>query len=179
MDVLGPYTEGSVAFDVLISDVKPGDLPNRVSQALGTPYLADMECKAGPVNGIVWNSKGSTSRVLVTLPVAARGRSVATHFIFDTGAPCTYVAQSVLDSLGLPEVSLGSEVVKINGVKMSFLSVSDTTTVSYAVNGDTEEKPCHFAGLNILGMDYLERADVKLVIDMKNNSVTFDSPRFA
>lgn len=71
-----------------------------------------------------------------------------------------------------------SEVVKVNGVK-SFLKVSDTAKVSVDINGRTEEKPCHFVGLNILGMDYLDRADVKLEIDLKDNSITISSPKFA
>jgi len=42
MDVLGPYPSSRAEFDVLISDIKPEDLPGRVSQALGVQYLDDM-----------------------------------------------------------------------------------------------------------------------------------------
>lgn len=151
MDVLGPYPlSHAEGFDVLISDVKPEDLPSRISQALGVQYLAEMQSRPTPVNGIVFNTKSSTLRVLVTLPVSARGRSVAVHFIFNTGAPCTYVALSVLEALKLPEVSLCSEVVKINGIK-SVLSVSDTTKATYHEGGNKKELPCHFVGMNILG----------------------------
>ena len=88
-DVLGPYPSGrsgNDAFDVLISDVKPEDLPGRISVALQTPYLADMETRANPFNSIVFNTMDMKMRVLFTLPVSARGRSVATHFILVTGA---------------------------------------------------------------------------------------------
>jgi hypothetical protein len=47
------------------------------------------------------------------------------------------------------------------------------------VNEITEEKPCHFVGLNLLGMDYLYHADMKLEIDMENEMVIFDSPKSA
>lgn len=177
MDVLGPYPSGGEGFDVLICDFKPEDFPGRISQALGTTYLANLETRSNPVKGIVFNPTGSTLQILVTLPVAARGQSVATHFIFDTCAPCSYVAQSVLDALHLPEISFCSEVVKINGVNTG-ISVSDTTKVSYVVGDHIEERPCHFAGLNILGMDYLDRAGIKLGIDMQTNAVLLSSAQF-
>lgn len=174
MDVLGPYPTDADAFNVL-----PADLPNCIFKAMGVPYLAETEVKPGPVNGIVFNTRGTKLRVLVSLPVSTcEGRSVATHFIFDTGAPTTYVAQSVLDALGLTEACLNREALRINGIK-AYTSGSDTTTVTTEVNGITEEKPCNFVGLNLLGMDYLDRADMKLEIDMKNEVVIFDSPRFA
>ena len=177
MDVLGPYPSSSTAFDVLISDVTPEDLPGRISQALGVEYLAALETIPNPVSGIVFNTLNTTLRVLVTLPVSAGGKSVATHFIFDTGAPCSYIAQSVLDALDLAEVSFHSKVVKVNGVK-SNLSVSDTETVSHKVGDRTEKRPCHFVGLNILGMDFLDRAGVKLEIDLLTNAVSLSSHQF-
>lgn len=178
MDVLGPYPSSlAEGFDVLISDVKPEDLPGCISQALGVQYLAEMQSRPTPVNGIVFNTKSRTLRVLVTLPVSARGRSVAVHFIFDTGAQGTYVALSVLEALSLPEVSLCSEVVKINGVK-SVLSVSDTTKAIYHEGDNEMEVPCHFVGLNILGMDFLDRAGIKLEMDLATNAVVLSSPQF-
>ncbi len=178
MDVLGPYPSSHAdGFDALNSDVKPEDLPGRISQALGVQYLADMQSRPTPVNGIVFNTKNSTLRVLVTLPVSARGRSVAVHFIFDTGAPCTYIALSVLEALNLPEVSLCSEVVNINGVK-SVLSVSDTTKATYREGDNKMEVPRHFVGLNILGMDFLDRAGIKLEMDLATNAVVLSSAQF-
>lgn len=177
MDVLGPYPSTIGAFDVLISDVKPENLPGRISTALGVQYLAPVHSMPNPVKGIVFNTKESTMRVLVMLPVAANNRSVATHFIFDTSAPCSYVAQSVLDALQLSEISFHSVVVRINGVKAA-LSVSDSTKVSCMVAGHVEEQACRFVGLNILGMDFLDRAGIKLSIDMQTNGVVFTSPQF-
>ncbi|GAX85490.1 hypothetical protein CEUSTIGMA_g12906.t1 [Chlamydomonas eustigma] len=149
-DVLGPYPSTSgVVFDVLISDVKLDDLPLRISEALETQYLSKMATRQGPVKGIIYNTKDTTLRVLVTLPVSMRG---------------------------VPEVSLQSEVVRINGVKAS-VSVSDTSKISYDDgNGGTIQKPCHFVGLNILGMDFLDRAGIELTINMKTNATTFTFP---
>jgi hypothetical protein len=176
MDVLGPYPSIPDTFEVLISDVKPKDLPGRISQAMGIPYLADMETRPNPVKGIV-NTKDDKLRVLVTLPVSAHGKSVATHFIFDTGAPRSFVALSVLEALNIPEVSFCSKVVELNGVKAG-LSVSDTAMVSYGEGDSIIEKPCHFVGLNILGMDFLDRAGIKIEIDMRTNGVVFTSAQF-
>lgn len=177
MDVVGPYPSPAAApFDVLLSDVKPEDLPCGISHALGTPYLSEMATRQEPVKGIVYNTKDTTLRVLVTLPVSMRERSLATHFIFDTGAPRTYLAQSVLAALDVPEVSLHSEVVRINGVK-ALVSVSDTANVSYDDGrGGTIERPCHFVGLNVLGMDFLDRAGIELTINMNDNSAIFTFP---
>ncbi len=178
MDVLGPYPTGPFnAFDVLISDVQPEDLPGKISKALGTDYLADIGTIPNPVTGIVFKTKDDKLRVLFTLPVSARGRSVATHFIFDTGAPRTYIALSVLDALDLPEVSMPSEVLKVNGVKAN-LGVSDTSKVSYGEGAGKVEEPCHFVGLNLLGMDFLDRASVKLEIDLATNSARMTSNQF-
>lgn len=177
MDVLGPYSCEPNSFDVLFSDVQPKDIPGVISQALGTSYLQEMPVKPNPVHGIVFNTRAHHLRVLVTLPVSARGKTVATHFIFDTGAPQTYVALSVLEALGLTEISLRSEVVKINGVKAT-LAVSDTAKVAYAVGGCTVERECHFVGLNILGMDFVDRVELKLEIDMGKNVVLLSSPSF-
>lgn len=72
--------------DVFIGDIKPEALPGCVSQALGLNYLAAFETQPNPVRGIVHNTKNNTLRVLVTFPVSACGRSVATHFILAKGA---------------------------------------------------------------------------------------------
>lgn len=94
------------------------------------------------------------------IQLTARGTSVNVHFILDTGAPTTYIALSVLEAWGVPELSLPSEVVRINGVKAT-VRVSDTATVTI----DGVKKPCHFVGLNILGMDAV------LTIRMADNTI--------
>ncbi|KAK9789017.1 hypothetical protein WJX73_008325 [Symbiochloris irregularis] len=174
-DVLGPYPSDQDAFDELISDVKPEDLPRRISEALQIIYLDQMETRANPVNGIVFNTRDVKLCVLVTLPVSARGRSVAAHFILDTGAPRTYIALSVLEALELPEISMYSEAVRLNGVKMT-MGVSDTEKVSH--DGGRTMQPSLYVGLNILGMDFLDSAEVKLEIDMQTMRVAMTSPRF-
>ena len=149
----------------------------RISQVASRKHWEYNIWTTCPVNGVVFKTRINTLRVLVTLPVSARGRSVAVHFIIDTGAPCTYISLSVLKALNLPEVSLCSEVVKVNGVK-SALSVSDTTKATYREGDKKMEVPCHFVGLNILGVDFLDRAGIKLEMDLATNDVVLSSAHF-
>ncbi len=149
----------------------------RISQVASRKHWEYNIWTTCPVNGVVFKTRINTLRVLVTLPVSARGRSVAVHFIIDTGAPCTYISLSVLKALNLPEVSLCSEVVKINGVK-SALSESNTTKATYREGDNNMEVPCHFVGLNILGVDFLDRAGIKLEMDLATNDVVLSSARF-
>ena len=176
--MLGPYPSTDVPFDVLISDIKPYDLPLNISVALGIPYLSELATRQSPVQGVIYNTNVTTLRVLVTLPVSMRGKSVAAHFIFDSCVPRTYLAMTVLQALGVPELSLHSEVVTINGVKI-LVSVWDSAKISHDDgHGGAIEKPCHFVGLNVLGMDFLNRAGIELTINMQNNSAAFTFPGF-
>ena len=65
----------------------------------------------------------------------------------------------------------------MHGVK-SVLSVSDSTKATYREGDSKAEVPCHFVGLNILSMDFLDRAGIKLQIDLSNNAVVLSSPQF-
>ena len=165
-DTLGPYPENRFdPFDVLISDIKPEDLPGRISKFMGVNYLSYENEIRWPLEGRIIASEKKL-RILFTVPVAARQKTVNVHFIFDTGSPRTYLAKSVIDALEVPEVCLGSEVFKYNGVKWSDVNISDFQTVPADVNG--EAKPCHFGGINILGMDFLDKIDAILIVDVKS-----------
>ncbi len=150
------------AYDVLLTDLKPGDLPGIVSQVLGVPYLsASTTDSVWPVLGKIYGLK---RRALFTLPVSVHGgKSVNTHFIFDTGAPATYLALSTITALGLEEWQLGGTAVRINGFQTSAVLVSDSIRVSHP-DGTTTE--CQFSGLNLMGMDFIERADATLSVNM-------------
>lgn len=148
MDVLGPYPETETPFDL-----KPEDLPGMISEVMQTPYLSQtIPIKPSPVHGILLNL-----RILITLPVSIRDKSVATHFIFDTCAPRTYLARSVLEALDDDMHTLSTEVVRINGTK-TLVEISDFG---------------HFAGLNILGMDFMDRAGIVMTLNMKTNTAIF------
>lgn len=173
-DMLGPYPDYSSPFDVLISDIKPEDLPIAISRTLGVAYLCPGHTAGWPISGTVY---GLHHRIIFSLPVTIRSKSVQVHFIFDTGAPKTYIALSVLEALEVPEVALGSEVVRINGVKTD-VCVSDTSTVYLQTSsGEVVETPCHFKGLNLMGMDFLDRVDGTLTVNMAANRAVLDRPQ--
>lgn len=164
MDVIGPLDRPSdyidpSAYDVLISDIKPHELPEIISDVLGTPYLAPATVIPSPIRGRIY---GRNRRVLFTIPVShsQTQKSVSVHFIFDTGAPTSYIAQSTMDALGITESDLSRVPVRLNG-KRAYVSVSDTTK---APDG---ESPCHFVGLNLLGMDYLDRINARFSINFE------------
>ena len=149
------------AFDIYVSDVKPEDLPARISDLLEVQYLAPAShFPVWPLIGKIW---GYHRRVMFTIPILARGRSISVHFLFDTGAPATFIAKSTLDALGMEEWQLGAEPVRVNGVIMD-LAISDSQKVP---QGD-KSVDVHFSGINILGMDYLRKIDAELILDMKN-----------
>jgi hypothetical protein len=170
MDVIGPLDKPSEylspdSYDVLISDIKPEQLPKEISRVMGIEYLSKVQrnSETWPVVGKVY---GVNKRILITLPVESSKStdSVMVHFIFDTGSPATFIAKSTLDALKLEEWQLGYTVMKVNGTRLD-LSISDTTK-------GPDGRPCHFVGLNLLGMDFLERINASLLINMVDLSAT-------
>lgn len=155
MDTIGPldspYWRDPESYDVYVSDIKPSDLPTTLSRVLGTPYLSvSPQTSRWPIAGAVW---GHNRRVLFTLPVSSGDLCVNVHFMFDTGAPFTYLSRSALEALGLEEWQLDHKPVRINGVT-SPIAVSDSV------------KEGHFKGISLLGMDYVDRVNAILTIDM-------------
>jgi hypothetical protein len=108
------------------------------------------------IQGKIVNTYDGILKILVTLPVSIRDNCVETHFIVDTGSFRTYITRSVLNALDVPELRLSTEVVKIkiNGVE-TLVELSDI-------------------GLNIVGMDFMDRVGIEMSLNMKNNTVTFN-----
>lgn len=173
MDTIGPLDRPSdylapFCYDVMLTDIKPEDLPGMLSLTLGIDYLSPATGNSSwPVIGKVW---GPNRRLLVTLPVSLGTISINVHFIFDTGAPTTYIAKSVLHGLSIEEWELFEKPVKVNGFRIQ-LTVSDTTKV---YQGDDQFVDCHFKGLNVLGMDYLDRVNALLKVDCSTGIVSLD-----
>jgi hypothetical protein len=172
-DVLGPYPQDSYTtlFDVLISDIRPEDLHESVSDRMGVKYLSPALPPAQvkwPVHGKTYvGRKSDGKRVLFCLPVEASGKAVNVHFILDTGAPCTYIAMDVLKALGLSAV--GNVVFKINGKKASFVRLSKANSYNNE-KGELVKDQCNFEDLNILGVDFLDKINAVVTIDMFNET---------
>ena len=173
MDTIGPLDRPSdylppFCYDVMLTDIQPEDLPGKLSLALGIDYLSPATGDSSwPVIGKLW---GPNRRLLVTLPVSLGAISINVHFIFDTGAPTTYIAESVLHGLSIEEWELFEKPVKVNGVRIQ-LTVSDTAKFH---QGDNRFVDCHFKGLNVLGMEYVDRVNALLKVDFSTRIVSLD-----
>lgn len=160
MDVLGPLDAPAnymppTAYDVMLTDIKVEDLPGVLSTVLRVPYLSEASPSLGwPLEGKVF---GYNHRNIFSIPVSANSKSVFVHFIFDTGAPGVYVGRTVLAALGVDEATLSNYVFKVNDVRFDVI-VSDSLD------------PCHFPGLNVLGMSYLDKIDALFKLDMNTKS---------
>jgi hypothetical protein len=161
-DVIGPLDHPNFMlandYDVLLSDIKPHELPTRISAIMGVPYLSEAPNCTWPLHGKI---VGYNKRLLFTIPVSLGEKSVYVHFILDTGAPATFIAEDVLQALGVEEWELSYKTPKINGVKWA-------VWVSNQGN--------HFKGLNLLGMDFLSRIDAHLQVNMENNTTSITMP---
>jgi hypothetical protein len=173
METIGPLDRPSdylppFCYDVMLTDIKPEDLPGKLSSALGKNYLSSATGDSTwPIIGKIW---GPNHRLLVTLPVSLGAIYINVHFIFDTGAPTTYIAKSVLNALFIEEWELFEKPVKVNGVRVQ-LTVSDTTKF---YQGGDQFKDCHFKGLNVLGMDYVDRVNALLEVNFSTKLLRLD-----
>ena len=148
-------------YDILLSDVPEEAVPTTLSDALGCAYLssASQAVLKNPT-GILY---GNARRCFLTLPVSCPDRNVPdavnVHFLFDTGSLFTFLEPKVLKALNLPSYDLASVPVVVNGVKVR-------------VNNSNEDRyvagkfvPSHFAGVNVLGMQYLEAAEAEFKVN--------------
>ena len=102
-----------------------------------TPYTHDRNI----ATGILY---GSYARPLICLPVASLKHQeyLGIHFLIDTSSPATYLSDEALKTLFKNKDS--SVNVNIWGVKLA---------VNRSLN--------HFEGINILGANYLQKANIK------------------
>lgn len=148
--------------DILTLDINQYTLPREISQALDIPYLSsNSSTQIWPINGKIY---GINKRILFSIPVTGRNKTVNAHFVFDTGAPLTFIAPSVFDALGIPDVSVYSEVIQINGIKYSNFYIS-------YIREDNNQDQKRIEGTNILGMDFLTSISAKLTMNFLTNHI--------
>lgn len=166
-ELMGPQPS---SYDVCLSDISPEDLPGTISQVLRVGYLSRSDnIDDWPAKGRVYGIK---RRVFFSIPVSIRDQpssAVNVHFLFDTGAPATYLARSTVQTLGLEEWMLNDVTLLVNGRKVSTVLVSDSLRITAP---DGTMGPCQFSGLNVLGMDYLDWEDAVLIVDMGSKDAT-------
>lgn len=146
IDLISPYDGDSD--DTLITDITADDLADAVSKALGQSYLQEVEtAEVWPATGVMLGRK---ARCMVSLPVSAKGRTVAVHFLFDTSSPMTYLSSDALSALALEEWELAEKPIRVNGVRVrDVLCASDERIRS----------------INILGQNVVDRANARVMLD--------------
>ena len=159
LDIIGPF-DGPETGDILISDVRPDDLPKDISLALSVDYLAASSVtERWPLHGVLY---GHNSRCMVAVPVSAKGRCVLVHCIFDNCSPKTYLSGTALDALGIQAWELSEEPVRVNGVRLKGLTPSRNERIG---------------GLNILGQDFMEKAEATVTIKHSTSRWTVEKDR--
>ena len=142
------------SFDILVPDIKPEDLATTVSLKLGCKYLSPAANERLPeVAGTLY---GVNNRSMFTLPVTCNELTLNVHFLFDTGAPATYLASSALAAWGLQPCNRHEAHFKINGYTMRLFSSGDQWRDEHGAWHDS-----HFKGINVLGVDFLLKADAE------------------
>ena len=154
MDVIGPLESPWIlpsSYDVMITDISPIDLKTNVSAALKIDYLSRVlpgTDPMWPLKGIIY---GNNSRVMVSAVVECQRPNQEitrcnVHFLFDTGAPATYLTKEAFEALGVNDP-------KIDGT-MTFMVNCKRMPVSLSQG--------HFKDVNILGMNFLDRTSASL-----------------
>ncbi len=164
-DVMEPSQQvlATTVYDTLVSDVKPEDLPTKVSRVLGCQYLSpSAEPAFWPVCGKIYEVN---KRSMITLPVSLGSTTVNVHFLFGTGAPSTYIAGTVLEALGIQDWQLSDKRPRVNGVKIDLKS-----SESQWWDKETDMfRDLHFKGINLLGMDFLYAAQATFILNGKDD----------
>jgi len=134
-----------------------------VSRVLGCQYLSpSAEPAFWPVRGKIYEVN---KRSMITLPVSLGSTIVNVHFLFDNGAPSTYIVGTVLEALGIQDWQLSDKRPRVNGVKIDLKS-------SESQWWDKEAdmfRDLHFKGINLLGMDFLYAAQATFILNGKDD----------
>ena len=154
-------------FNVPLYDIRPEDLATKVSMAMHCPYLSpSCSTRLQKVQGCIY---GPIFRSMFTLPVtcekSGEESNCNVHFLFDTAAPATYLAPSALAAWKIPAWDMDNNIFHINGCRIR-PSCSDDQ--AWDEKSKTREDR-RFKGVNLLGMDFIERADALYTLSLKRN----------
>ncbi len=137
------------SFDVNVTDISEAvlaDLRHHFGFTRLSPLASPSDARF-PARGVVY---GVNRRVFVPLAVRhASGEPLRVFFLVDTGAPSTFLREDTLRALGLSTHGLSiAPNVFINDIKIS-------VGLSHG----------HFASVDLLGADFLFRAQTTVTID--------------
>ena len=154
------YIEPSLQ-DLFFTDITSEKLLS-VGEVLGVGYLSPAATFPGsfPVDGEIY---GPNNRLMMNLVCRRRGTNtpaINVVFLIDTGSPVSYLSEKAMDVLiGNPKSHLPEQLqvlVQSQKVIQCYLSPRDK----------------HFAGVNVLGADFLVKNGLTLKANYNNNICT-------
>lgn len=144
-------------YDVMLTDMNEDMLKKEIADMLEAKYL-----EPAPLSAIQWPVHGKyvldTQRMLVNLVVRHRSKAVFVFFIVDTAAPATFLSEKACNALGMNDIMPSRFLLDIHGVE-----------VGASMTPSSSDK-CHFAGLNILGANFMRKANAAIVPDYEREA---------
>eukprot|EP00744_Colponema_vietnamica_P021612 GILI01030910.1.p1 GENE.GILI01030910.1~~GILI01030910.1.p1 ORF type:complete len:234 (-),score=22.12 GILI01030910.1:71-742(-) len=147
--LMDPLDNMFESWEVPTTDIHEDDWPG-IEDFVGCARLSDATDEGGfPVTGRFW---GPHNRMLVPLTVSTRRKCINVVFLYDTGAPYTFLRQDTLDALGFEHVS-SSNPVRIQGRQVS-------VGVSHG----------HFENVDVLGQNALAILGASVITNYRTQS---------
>ncbi len=144
-------------WDIMLLDLNHTLLVEEVAADLDVEYLGrTLEVVHLPVVGTIY---GYNNRLMVNFN--CRRKSVKHYswynviFLCDTGSPFSFLSKQTMSKLAGRDNPLQHMIVDIGDISLGFYLAQPTS---------------HFAGVNVLGMDFLLRTDASILIHKASNS---------
>lgn len=150
-----PKTISPQKMEIMLQDVTDEELHTSVAEVLGLDYLS-AAAPPQPTDGMIKYAGvlyGQYCRPIVSMPVQVRSTCLNVFFLVDTGSPFTFLSSKALHALGFTEHVPDRARVTLGGYSKFYVQLSPL------------EK--HFKDINVLGADFLERADAELNVKYK------------
>ncbi|KAJ9508886.1 hypothetical protein QJQ45_028205, partial [Haematococcus lacustris] len=135
--------------DILATDLDESVLSIAVAPLFGTKYLEKAHAEGKPAGKVSAIMYGSKIRPMANLTVSRQGCPVVwAPFLLDTGSATTVLNEGTLAAIGVKDVIPESVNVRVHG-----LSINTSLAAG------------HVHGINIIGANYLRKANAFLALD--------------
>ena len=135
-------------YDVILSDIKTEVLEG-IAKLMNFEYNnATTNDMIFPLTGIMY---GLYERIVFPIIVESKYNKVQSLFIYDSTCPYIYISESTRIALGMNDLLLSNENIRINGRRMF---------VSQSIN--------QFKNINIFGNKILRLLDLDLIVNSYN-----------
>jgi hypothetical protein len=141
--------------DILLTDIREVNLQHEIAKEFNVGFLSlvTKDDISWPIKGFLY---GPHSRPVVNLIFGRKEKLVNVFCIVDTGSPYTYISLATIHALGVEDSFDSSVKAVIHGLPMSaYMSPCDK----------------HFPDINLIGSDFLRRANALLSYDFSKDLV--------